>query len=175
MLRIGVGSKNPAKVEAVKLAFEEMGLNAEVITFDVPSHVSEQPFSDNETIKGAINRAKAVMSEMSQLDYGIGLEGGVVETEYGMFVCNWGAVVSKNGDVGIGGGHRVELPQPIVDILKKGNELGNAIDQIIGKKDIKKHEGTIGVLTSNHITRSKMFKDVILCSFARFLNPELYD
>lgn len=177
MLKIGIGSKNPAKIEAVRLAFEAMKMEIEVVGLEVPSNVSEQPFSDEETIKGAINRAKAVMLEMDkyQLDYGVGLEGGVVETEYGMFVCNWGAISSRDGTIGIGGGHRVELPKNIIELLNNGLELGDAIDRFIGKKDIKKHEGTIGILTSNHITRSNMFKDVVICSFARFLNVDLYE
>ena len=57
------------------------------------SEVSAQPLSDNETMTGAINRAKnALKSEDAQI--GVGLEGGVVKTEHGYFLCNWGAIVT---------------------------------------------------------------------------------
>lgn len=177
-VRVGVGSKNPAKVEAVRDAFEKMGYTAEVVGMDVPSGVSDQPFSDEETVEGAVNRAKAVMQmnldPALPLDYAVGLEGGVVETAFGVFVCNWGAVCDRNGVVGIGGGHRVQLPPVITIDLHKGVELGTAIDNLTGGMDIKKKEGTIGVLTNNQITRRLMFRDVVLCAFAKFYHPEWY-
>lgn len=174
MLKVGIGSKNPAKIEAVRAAFALVGYEAEVIGIEVPSGVSDQPFSDEETLKGAMNRAKAVL-EAGDFDYGIGLEGGVKETLAGAFVCNWGAIAARTGEVGIGGGHQVLLPDGIVEQLKLGRELGNVIDEWIGKTDIKKKEGTIGILTKNHITRTIMFRDVVICALARFLQPSLYD
>jgi len=176
MIRVGVGSKNPAKMTAVRSAFEMMGFEVELLGFNVESGVADQPFSDEETMRGAMNRTKAVMENAgdADLDYAVGLEGGVVETPYGFFLCNWGAVMNKDGEVGIGGGPRVQLPEIIVNGLQEGKELGDLIDPISGKDNVSKKEGTIGILTQNHITRSAMFKDVVICSFARFLHPDLY-
>ncbi|MEW9668438.1 inosine/xanthosine triphosphatase [Ammoniphilus sp. 3BR4] len=176
MLRVAIGSTNPVKIKAVRSAFEKMGLNAEVTGVEVDSKVSEQPFSDEETIEGAINRARGALKigEESPYDYGIGLEGGVVQTQYGMFVCNWGAIVNNREVIGIGGGHRVLLPSTLVEGLNKGEELGDIIDAWAGGKDIKKNEGTIGILTGNHITREEMFHDVVIAAFSRFLFPEYY-
>ncbi|GBF11101.1 inosine/xanthosine triphosphatase [Tepidibacillus sp. HK-1] len=178
VLHIGVGSKNPAKIEAVRSAFAEMGFEAEVIGLDVESQVSEQPFSDEETIQGAINRANNVMfaeKELHFFDYCIGLEGGVIESPFGMFLCNWGVVVDKEGNVGIGGGLRVQLPEEIANHLRMGKELGDIIDDFTGKHNVKKKEGTIGILTNQLITRKDMFRDVTISAFARFLNPQLYE
>lgn len=63
MLRVAIGSKNPAKVGAVKLAFDTMGIAAEIVGVEVESGVSAQPFSDEETIQGAVQRAKAIMAD----------------------------------------------------------------------------------------------------------------
>ncbi len=176
MLKIGVGSKNPAKIEAVKSAFIKMGFDIEAYSIEVDSGVSDQPFSDEETIEGAIHRAKNVLSHSNDaFDYGIGLEGGVIETEYGAFVCNWGAIIDRDGKVGIGGGNRILLPQNIIERLKIGYELGDVIDQVTGKHDIKKNEGTIGILTQGNITRSEVFQDVVITAFSRFLSPDLYE
>lgn len=178
-MRIAVGSQNPAKIGAVRTAFETMDLVVEVIGIDVSSGVHNQPFSDAETIQGAVTRAKNVLAnppvDGHAYDYGIGLEGGVVETPFGLFVCNWGAVANRDGIVGIGGGHRIELPQAIAEHLHRGEELGNVIDEWAGGHDIKKKEGTIGILTGNHITRQTMFRDVVICAFSRFLNPHFYE
>lgn len=173
MLQVAIGSKNPAKIAAVQSALTELGIIAEVKSTNAKSGVSEQPFSDDETIQGAVNRAREIMKE-SDVDYAIGLEGGVVDTPYGLFLCNWGAVINRSGIVGIGGGHRVELPPYVAERLRSGAELGDVIDEWMNRSNIKKMEGTIGVLTDNHITRQAMFRDVVIAAFVRFLHPEYY-
>ncbi|GAX90221.1 DUF84 family protein [Effusibacillus lacus] len=65
MLRVAVGSSNPAKVKAVQAAFEALGHQVHVVGFDVESGVSAQPFSDEETVEGALNRAKAAIHMQS--------------------------------------------------------------------------------------------------------------
>ncbi|RXT04870.1 inosine/xanthosine triphosphatase [Ammoniphilus sp. CFH 90114] len=168
MLRIAVGSQNPAKLEAVRNAYHIMGRSIELVGLEVPSGVSSQPKSDEETIHGALNRARAALLETNS-DYGIGLEGGIAETPYGMFLCNWGAIASRSGEYGVAGGLRILLPEEVAIGIRQGKELGDVIDEWAGGKDIKKKEGTIGILTQNHITRSKMFQDVVMCAFSKFL------
>lgn len=176
-MRVAVGSQNPAKIGAVRAAFVQMGFHVNVVGREVESGVANQPISDEETIRGAVNRALSAVhpADGQPFDFGVGLEGGVVETPFGWFVCNWGAIANDAGIVGIGGGHRVQLPQALVDSLHKGEELGTIIDQWTGGKDIKKKEGTIGILTNNHLTRQSMFRDVVVCAFTRFLNPHFYE
>ena len=170
MIHIALGSKNTVKIEAVRSAFTQMGYTFEMEEIEVSSEVSAQPFSDDETIEGAINRAKnALHTAGPGCDYGIGLEGGVTETPYGVFLCNWGAVVSRTGKVGIGGGHRLQLPEEIATQLRTGRELGDIIDKWAGGQNIRSKEGTIGVLTRNLISRKDMFSDVVICAFAPFL------
>jgi len=173
MLHIALGSKNTVKIEAVRSAFTRMGYTFKLEGTEVSSEVSAQPFSDDETIEGAINRAKnALHTAGSTCDYGIGLEGGVTETSNGLFLCNWGAVVNRTGKVGIGGGHRLQLPEEIAAQLRMGLELGDVIDKWAGGQDIRSKEGTIGILTRNLISRKDMFSDVVICAFSPFLLGE---
>ena len=53
-LIIAVGSENPAKLRSVTLAFQQMfpDERIEVIGRSVPSNVSAQPMSDDESIQG---------------------------------------------------------------------------------------------------------------------------
>ena len=53
--------------------------------------------SDEETMQGAINRAKRALEE-GEAPIGIGLEG-VMKTEHGLFMCNWGALATMDGKV----------------------------------------------------------------------------
>src|SRR5690554_4167608 len=105
---IYIGSKNPTKVNAVKAVFKEEN----IISMDAPSSVPAQPFSDQETRKGAIQRAKFLIENMEAV-IAIGLEGGVSDEEEGMFLCNWGALVTKEGKIYVGGGARILLPEEI--------------------------------------------------------------
>jgi inosine/xanthosine triphosphatase len=156
-LRIAVGSKNPAKVEAVKLAY---GHDVEIITINVDSGVANQPFSDEETIQGATNRAKNCLKE-TDADFGIGLEGGVVHTNFGLFVCNWGALVTRDGDSFIAGGARILLPEEIAQRVMDGSELGPVMDEYTKKENIRKKEGAIGIFTNEKVTRSEMFQHIM--------------
>ena len=155
-MKIAVGSTNPAKVQAVMEIYNE----AEVISVQVESGVSDQPFSDEETLNGAVNRAKNCLLEKGT-DIGIGLEGGVVKMERGVFVCNWGAMVTKEGDIFIAGGAKIPLPKRIAERLENGEELGPVMDDFTKRANIRKKEGAIGVLTNERITRASMFGNIM--------------
>ena len=60
-MKVVVGSKNKTKVGAV----EKVWKDAEITSISVPSGVSAQPFSDEETMQGAINRAKRALEGRS--------------------------------------------------------------------------------------------------------------
>lgn len=61
---INVASKNPVKIEAVKEVLHSYPnlANYGVVGIETPSGVSEQPKSLEETVRGAINRSKAVFN-----------------------------------------------------------------------------------------------------------------
>ncbi|RFU69739.1 DUF84 family protein [Bacillus sp. V59.32b] len=156
-MKVAIGSTNPAKTQAV---MDEYGQSAEVISLDVSSGVADQPFSDEETIEGAVNRAKNCLKQ-SEAVIGIGLEGGVVQTEYGLFVCNWGALADRDGSIVIAGGARVRLPDNISLRLIAGEELGPVMDDFTKKRNIRKKEGAIGVFTNERVTRAEMFQHIM--------------
>jgi inosine/xanthosine triphosphatase len=153
-MKIIIGSKNPAKILAVKNSFihEEV----EFLVLDIPSNVSDQPFSDDETIQGAINRAVGALRQGNG-DIGIGLEGGVQETSQGRMLCNWGALASRNGEPIIAGGARFLLPEEIAVRLRAGEELGPVMDDYAKMKNVRKHEGAVGIFTNGVINRVDMF------------------
>ena len=163
--KIIIGSKNPAKIKAVQAVFQSY--QAEFSTVNVPSGVSEQPFSDEETIKGALNRANAALKE-GDGDIGIGLEGGVHETEYGLFLCNWGALAEKGKTTIVAGGARILLPEAVAKRIKAGEELGPVMEDFTHKEDIRKNEGAVGIFTNGQISRSEMFTHVMKLLIGQF-------
>lgn len=156
-MKIIIGSKNPAKINAVKNCFADQ--EAEFVSIDIPSGVNAQPFSDEETIQGAINRAVGALNQGSG-SIGMGLEGGVHETSHGLILCNWGALATHNMEPIIAGGARFLLPEEIAVRLKAGEELGPVMDNYANMKNVRKHEGAVGIFTNGMINRMEMFTHV---------------
>ncbi len=163
-MKIAVGSKNPAKVNAVREVVQSLGW--EVQGVDVPSKVSAQPFTDSETRKGAFNRAKACVA--LGYDLGIGLEGGVEDTEEGLFLCNWGALVTKDEETYFASGAKIVLPEEISTKVRAGSELGDVMAAYTDQKDVRKKEGAVGIFTSGRITRSDMFAHIVNLLIGQF-------
>lgn len=157
-MKVGVGSTNPAKVKAVQVTFE--GLNAEVSPLNLSSGVSSQPFSDLETKEGAINRAKACVTE-GKVEVGIGLEGGVIDNGDEMYLCNWGALATENGELFVASGAKFPLPEFIASEVRKGRELGDVMGEFTKNMDVRKKEGAVGIFTSGYVTRDEMFTHVM--------------
>lgn len=151
-----IGSKNPAKIAAVKEVFS----SDNVLAAGAPSLVSDQPFSDAETRQGAINRAAGSLKAVSA-DIGIGLEGGVMYVDGKLYLCNWGALVTSNDVMHTGSGARVLLPSEIEAELRQGMELGCVIDDYAKREDVRKKEGAIGIFTNDRISRKTMFAHVV--------------
>lgn len=172
-MRVAVGTRNPAKIEAVKAAVKKLWPDAKVISLDVDSGVSVQPKSDEEAITGALNRARKAM-EKENADFAVGLEGTTIDTKHGMFLCGWVAVIDRNGRIGLGCTSKIMLPEKVANEIRNGSELGPVMDSLLGEEDIKKRQGAVGVLTKNLVTRKDAFEQAVLSAFARFITPELY-
>ncbi|HLQ74332.1 MAG TPA: DUF84 family protein [Bacillota bacterium] len=154
-MNIAVGSLNDTKAGAVSSVFTDDS----VVRIDAPSLVSAQPFSDEETLRGAINRATYCV-EKEHFSMGIGLEGGVVEMNNQLFLCNWGALKTTEHTY-IASGAKIPLPKEIHTQLKKGDELGNLIDAYAERKNVRQNEGTIGIFTNERMNRTALFTLVV--------------
>lgn len=173
MEKIAIGSKNPVKVKAVKNAVRRIWPNVDFYSIDVDSGISNQPRSNEEAIEGALNRARLSLEKI-MADLGVGLEGCTFDTEYGMFVTGWVAVVDRYGRLGLGTSGGVLLPENIAVEIRDGKELGPVMDSFLGQYNIKHKQGTIGVLTNGLISRTKSFEIAVIYALARFINYDLY-
>ncbi|HZH60954.1 MAG TPA: DUF84 family protein [Metabacillus sp.] len=157
-MKIAIGTKNPTKVNAVNEAFSSF-IDAEFISTNVPSNVSAQPLTDLETLTGAINRARNAL-EAEGADLGVGLEGGLIKTDYGYFLCNWGAIYVKEQQPIVAGGARIVIPDEIGELVFGGRELGDVMDMYAMKKNVRHNEGAIGIFTNGIVDRTRMFKEL---------------
>lgn len=174
-MKIGIGSKNPVKIRATKLAFEKVWPEKQwsVAGYDVPSNVADQPMSDLETITGAKNRAYAVMKAHS-VDFSVGIEGGLQQIGDDWFDCGWVVVMNRVGEIGIGSSARVLTPEKMMKEIFLGKELGHVIDDFFETSNARQSNGHFGLMTNNNITRTSGYVDGVVMALVRFLHPQLF-
>lgn len=173
-MKVAVGSTNPAKVSAVANAFEKAFKKGVVIvSLSIESRVPDQPISDEETFRGALNRAKAALKE-TKGDFGVGIEGGLHTHLHGVFSNAWVAVVDKRGRVGSGSSARFQLPKRVLSLLDSGMELGLAIDKLEGGHGTKRRGGAYSALTSGKLSRAKAYEHGIICALMPFITPKYW-
>lgn len=172
MNKAAVGSTNPTKTRAVENVLRVLYPNVELIALDVPSGIRVQPIGDAETRRGALNRARAVL-ELTDADWGFGLEGGVIQTEFGVMTNAWCVVVARDGRIGVGGSANMLLPESIARrVLQEGRELGDAMDEYANAQDVKRGKGAIGILTRGLLDRQGAYEYIVKLALARMMWEE---
>jgi inosine/xanthosine triphosphatase len=170
--RVAVGSTNPVKVGAARTMVQRLAPRAEVVGVAVPSGVPDQPWGDDETLRGAIARARAARA-VHDADLGIGIEGGVVaEADGGVRSCAWAAVVGRDGREGIGGSLAMRLPHRVAQLVRGGVELGHAMDALTGEHNVKQGVGAVGILTAGLVTRQQAYEVLVAYALVPFLSEE---
>ena len=169
-----VGSVNPAKIEAARLAFGAVwpgGLDG-IHGCNVSSGVAAQPMTDAETIRGARNRAARAI-DLGAADYGVGIEGGLEQADGSWFNSGWAVVVDRAGREGVGSTLRMQVPPALMEIVLAGQELGAACDIVFGRTGANRAEGFVGLMTGNAIHRSGALCDAVIAALTPFLHPAL--
>ena len=200
---IAIGSKRGPKVNAVKQALEVLSpyflpaTEFEIIGLEVDSGVSHTPLSCQELMRGARQRAEALVEiaqkNGSQWHYFVGLEGGLdvihesasplpsrppsdlaQGSRRRVLLESWAYVSDgARGHYGRSGG--IELPEPLArEVLENGTELAAAIDRFAGMVGIRDAQGAWGVLSGDLISRQEAFRVAVIAAFAPFYNVKMY-
>lgn len=98
-MKIVVASGNPVKIKAVEQGFNPFFNVGEILAVDVPSGVSDQPFTEAETVAGARNRVNEAKQAVKDADFWVGIEGGVEAMGDTLAAFAW-VVVSSAGKSG---------------------------------------------------------------------------
>ena len=164
-----VASLNPAKINAVKSAFEatfpKQAFNFSGVSVD--SGVADQPMSNQETHTGALNRVVNAKAERADADYYVGLEAGIE----GSVTFAW-MVVESQTQRGESRSASLMLPPVVIEKLQHANELGDVMDEVFGTENIKQKGGAISLLTHDLLTRSSVYHQALILALIPFANPE---
>ena len=171
---IVMGSTSPVKVNATKQAFGTYFDDVEVKGLPLVSGVKAFPTSDEETLRGALNRAREARSLEPEADFAVGIEGGLSRFDRYVLVKQV-ALVIKDDVIGMGVSAGYAAPERLLRQLDMASdESRNIIDSYLGRKEILSKEGVIGVLTNEALDRTKVTKDAVICALTRFINPQFY-
>ena len=177
MLNVAVGSLNFVKIEGTRRAYSKFFKNVNVVGVKVESGVSVQPIGLEETIRGAIHRAKEALSK-TRADYGVGIEAGLVKLPFtltGYVDQQFAAIADRSGIVTIGGGPCFEYPPIVVKrVLTEGVEVNDVMSQIAGIPDLGKKQGAIGYLSKNVMNRTELTEVAVLMALLPRINRDLY-
>lgn len=177
-MKVNVGTKNQNKLQAVRetlLDFPEF-FEAEVLLLDVDSGVSKQPKTMEQTIEGAMNRAK---NAFNNCDISVGLESGLMKvpnTKSGYMDITMCAIYDGKR-FHLGGSSVFEYPKSIVDLIfSKDYEVDEAAKEsgFTESSCVGKAEGMVGLLTKGKLNRKDYSKQAVLTALIHLLNPEHY-
>ena len=176
MKKIIVASNNPVKINSTEIGFRKMfpGETFVIRGVSAPSEVTDQPMSEDETIRGATNRATNVSKLAPDADYWVGIEGGLEPIDEELVAFAWVVVKSKDGRIGKGKTGSFFLPPRVTDLIKQGKELGEADDIVFGTSNSKQVNGAVGILTGDVLTRTTYYEPAVILALIPFKNQNLY-
>lgn len=171
-LRVFVGSSNPVKVRAVRTVLGGLTFRAVVRAVAVDSEVDDQPFDDDALI-GAMNRARAALGEG---DLGVGIEAGLVGSSVvsDFFDVQYCAVVDRAGRMTVGHGPGFAHPPRIIEKVKAGATVGDAMERLTRVRAIGSKQGAIGYLTAGRLDREALTESAVLMAMVPRIRRELY-
>ena len=174
-MKIVVASRNPVKVRAVEAAFRQMlaGEPLEIGFADVASGVGEQPMSDDETRRGARNRARNARTAEPDARFWIGIEGGIEVVDDQLMAFAWMAILGRGERIGESRTVTLPLPPAIKALVDRGLELGEANDRVFSTVNSKQKGGAFGLLTNGIYTRESVYTEALTVALVPFVN-ELY-
>lgn len=185
-MNIVVASNNPVKIQASLSGFQQIFLHESFTAqgISVPSGVSDQPMSDEETLQGALNRAANASNAVPDANYWVGIEGGCEQKLGQLWTFAWVVVlgmhpIPRRGwrDMeGVFGSARTaafRLPHEVAELVRSGIELGEADDQIFGRSNSKQSNGAVGLLTGDIIDRKQYYEHAVVLALIPFKNTAL--
>jgi inosine/xanthosine triphosphatase len=171
-MRIVVSSSNPVKIAASQAAFHAVFPEADkqFISVHVPSGVSDQPGSDDESRQGACNRVKNARLAEPDADYWVGLEGGLEWIDGEPMASAWMVISDASGRLGQVRTPTLPLPPAVKQLLLQGLELGEANDRVFDTEHSKQAGGAFGLLTGNLMTRESIYTQALILALLPFSN-----
>lgn len=171
-MQVVVGSENPVKLTAAHQAFSMFYDEVQVLPAKVITGVNPFPMSQQETLRGAINRAKAAWAAIPHATFAVGIESGVYQLDDRYLVQAY-VVVKQKTVLSLGASVAFEVSPSLIAFLDPtSDESKSTIDNVVERTDLFQNEGLVGVLTKKRLTRTQILRDAIIVALPRFQTPQ---
>ena len=175
-MKILIGTKNPGKIKGAKEAFDMFFENVEIEGIVVSSNVSEQPLND-EIYLGAKNRVdnliKYAENNNIEAEYFLGIESGITNLLGQWIIINIAIIKDKDGYESFGTSSGFPVPLKYVDEIIK-TDLGQVMDNMFSKNDLRSSVGGISFLTHEKINRIDITREAFVMALTQFINKDLW-
>lgn len=172
-MKIKVGTHNPLKVRATRNVMEKIYTNVDVEGIEVDSGVGDQPIGLDETIQGAVNRARNAFLDA---DLSVGIESGLLAAPHsitGYLDLQWCAIYDgERITLGVSAGF--EYPPVVVEEVLKGQEVGEVMDEVTGVEKLGQKTGAVSILTKGLLDRTENTEQCVLMAMIPRMNSDLY-
>ena len=176
-MKILIGTKNAGKIQGAKEAFEKYYENIDIIGIPVSSNVGEEPLND-EIYLGAKNRVDNLIkyAEKNNMnsEYFLGIESGITNLLGKWIIINVAVIKDKNGYESWGTSSAFPVPDKYVEEIIK-TDLGQVMDKIFKKSDLRSNKGGISFLTHNEINRIDLTRDAFIMALTQFINNDIWN
>lgn len=174
-MKFAVGTTSELKLRAVRKAFDRAQINFDVQGYKVKSGVPENPFGEEEIMKGAYNRAVNALREAHKANGAIGIESGIITKGLKYFDIGYVVVVNRKEEiVGESFSATLEIPDQVVRLINAGElaDLGVAAQKLGGTKE----KDPLIWLSGNRMQRNELLEDAIfLALIPACINPKIYE
>jgi inosine/xanthosine triphosphatase len=173
-MKVAVGTHNPVKIRATNNIIIKFYPKTKVLGVKVESGVPDQPIGLEQTIQGAINRAKNSFDE--EFDLSVGIESGLLKTPHsitGYLDLQWCAIYDgEKNTLGVSAGF--EYPPKVIGEVIAGKEVGDVMDNLTGVDKLGQKTGAVSYLSKGMLDRTGNTEQCVLMAMIPRLNPEIY-
>ena len=169
-----VGTKNPAKIEGVRLALYRYYPDVELRPVDSSPVAKAQPKGLEEMTAGATARAKFALSKAGG-DFGVGVEAGIFTIGDVYFDNQVAAIADPSGKVSLGHSAGYSLPREAMEhLFAEGKELERWAESISGINEVGDKGGLIHHLTKGRMSRTELTEQCIVTALIPWLHRDVY-
>lgn len=173
MLKIGIGTKNPGKIEGARRALLHYYEEIEIQAIAVDSNVPEQPVNE-QIYQGAKNRVEQVkkycMEKQIEVDMFLAVESGIIEIAGNWMIMNIAVLQTKDGIESYGSSCSFPVPKIYVQEIIEKN-LNTVMNQVLGEDEQRHNQkGGIELLTKGIITRIDQVEQAFVMAMIKCLN-----
>ncbi len=178
-MKINIATGNPVKINMLKEVVSDYPIlsGSEVVALGgISSRVGDQPMTMDETIQGAVNRAKAAFKDCK---YSFGVESGLMKVPQSKSgYMNVTACAIFDGDkISLGLSSAFEYPLEVTNlVLKEKIVIAHAFHQLglFENKDLGTGIGGIGLLTKGRLPRKDYAKESVRNALIHLENKEWF-